>query len=447
MVHSDVAAEESVLGAVLLSDAAMGLVEEVGLSSKHFYVERHGVVFGAMLELARRGEPVDQLTVCAELDRVGRLELVGGRQAVDRLSAAVPFVAHVQRYAEIVKKKWLWRQRFEAVERAREAVAAEDLEGLSRSTGLLDEADPVQSSAVMAVDEVADNFLAWYEQRPGTVGIPTPFVRLTDALGGGFGRGQMTVVGGWPGHLKSAFVDQVCVRAHREGLRCVTMMNELQDSLRTGRILAQVTGATWQQIKSRTVPHELLPEILRTLDGRMPTEYVRVHGRDIDEIARIARRLRPDMLVVDSCSRIPPRPRDRESFTNAVERVSGTLADLALDLNCHLVAVVQLNLERCKTPVRPLPTARDLLNGGAWHRDARNCIFTWRKQEEIRQGKEIVGANVLDYGLISTDKASSGPPEDGTIQVWFNEKKMIWEERDGQGMKEPLGSETEEMAF
>src|ERR671911_2590939 len=84
-------AEQSVLGAVLLSDTALpALIIDERLHPDDFYREAHGLVYAAMLELHNRGEPVDALTLVEHLKQAGQLEGVGGRSAPDPLAASGP---------------------------------------------------------------------------------------------------------------------------------------------------------------------------------------------------------------------------------------------------------------------------------------------------------------------------------------------------------------------
>src|SRR5579859_4127444 len=83
-------AEQSVLGAILLSDRSLyALVIEEGLRPEDFYRERHGVIYDAMLGLYNESEPVDVLTVTDRLRQSGMLEDVGGQAAVDELTGSV----------------------------------------------------------------------------------------------------------------------------------------------------------------------------------------------------------------------------------------------------------------------------------------------------------------------------------------------------------------------
>src|SRR3954452_16313258 len=108
--HS-LAAEESVLGAILLTDATLyGLVIHEGLKPEDFYRRRHAVIYEGMLELYGASEPVDALTVTEHLERMGRLEDAGGAAYIDGLAMATPNAANARHYAEIVKERALLRR-------------------------------------------------------------------------------------------------------------------------------------------------------------------------------------------------------------------------------------------------------------------------------------------------------------------------------------------------
>ena len=87
-------AEESVLGAMMLSPLAIGAVtESTALGPSDFYRESHGQVFRAILSLYAKGEPVDAITVVDELDRSNALEAAGGPDRIHELAALVPAAA------------------------------------------------------------------------------------------------------------------------------------------------------------------------------------------------------------------------------------------------------------------------------------------------------------------------------------------------------------------
>src|SRR3954470_23078649 len=104
-------AEQSVLGAVLLSDTALpALIIDERLQAADFYRESRGLIFAAMLELHSAGEPVDALTLVEHLKQAGRLDDVGGRPAIDLLAVSVPAVGNVRQYAKIVRENAMLRR-------------------------------------------------------------------------------------------------------------------------------------------------------------------------------------------------------------------------------------------------------------------------------------------------------------------------------------------------
>src|SRR5688572_17363614 len=104
-------AEQSVLGAVLLSDTALpALIIDERLHPADFYREGHGRIYQAMLDLHTLGEPVDALTLVEHLKQAGDLEAVGGRAAIDLLAGSVPAVGNVRQYARIVRDNAMLRR-------------------------------------------------------------------------------------------------------------------------------------------------------------------------------------------------------------------------------------------------------------------------------------------------------------------------------------------------
>src|SRR5262249_61080844 len=92
------AAEQSVLGSMLLSKDSIADVSEV-LRGADFYRPVHDVIFDAVIDLYGRGEPADPITVANELQRRGELARIGGAPYLHTLSANVPIAAHARDYA------------------------------------------------------------------------------------------------------------------------------------------------------------------------------------------------------------------------------------------------------------------------------------------------------------------------------------------------------------
>ena len=109
----DMAAEQSVLGAMLISKDAIADVTEA-IRGADFYRPSHETIHDAIIDLYGRGEPVDMVTVAAELQRRGELQRIGGAPYLHTLSANVPIAANAGYYAEIVREKAILRRLVDA---------------------------------------------------------------------------------------------------------------------------------------------------------------------------------------------------------------------------------------------------------------------------------------------------------------------------------------------
>ncbi len=96
-------AEESLLGALLLSRDAVGTAAEMGLAVSDFYKPAHQYVYDAIRGLNATGNPIDAVTVADEIRRAGLLEEIGGAELLLELQNATPAISNVSRYAKIVQ--------------------------------------------------------------------------------------------------------------------------------------------------------------------------------------------------------------------------------------------------------------------------------------------------------------------------------------------------------
>lgn len=409
-------AEMSILGAVFLSSNVLGIVGEEGIEARDFYRDSHASVYKTMLRMEAEGEAVDSLTVRSRMESDGTLAGIGGPATIDLLSGSVPAVGNIRTYCHIVRDKARWRRRREAAHEQIQAIGNEDEDRHSKALAMADANDPAMMAAPL---DPADDFIDWYQN--ATQGLQTPFKELTEALGGGLVPGDVTVIGGWPGHGKTILADQFILHAHNLEANCNIYFNEMKGAFRTARMIARMTGVPWWKIRDREVSEPDWKKVMLALN-QLPAGYDRIEGWPVEWIARDLRRNRYDLAVVDTASRIPYRD------IQDIERISGTLADVAREVDTHLILVLQLNLERCKTIKRPMPNGRDLLGGGAWYRDARNVIFVHRDQEVTGET-----AKPLLDGAVNCDKATHGEPERGFVPVTFNARWMRFDEREESG--------------
>jgi len=211
----DMAAEQSVLGGMLLSKDAIADVLE-RLRPGDFYRPAHQSVYDAILDLYGRGEPADAVTVSAELDRRGLLKRVGGAPYLHTLISTVPTAANAGYYAGIVAEKSLLRRLVEAGTRVVQygyagAEGADVAQVVDRAQSEIynvtdgrttEDFVPLEQLLQPTMDEID----AIASQGGIARGVPTGFTDL-DEVTNGLHPGQMIVVAARPGMGKALALD------------------------------------------------------------------------------------------------------------------------------------------------------------------------------------------------------------------------------------------------
>ncbi len=211
----DAAAEQAVLGGMLLSkDAVADVLEK--LRPGDFYKPANQLVYDAILDLYGRGEPADAVTVAAELDRRGLLRRVGGAPYLHTLISTVPTAANAGYYAEIVSEKALLRRLVEAGTRVVQygyagADGADVNEIVDRAQAeIYDVTERRAAEDFVVLEEILqptmDEIDAIASEGGISKGVPTGFTDL-DELTNGLHPGQMIVVAARPGMGKALALD------------------------------------------------------------------------------------------------------------------------------------------------------------------------------------------------------------------------------------------------
>ncbi|MEK7069199.1 MAG: DnaB-like helicase N-terminal domain-containing protein, partial [Patescibacteria group bacterium] len=107
--------EKAVLGSIMLRKDAMHEVEDI-ISEESFYVEKHKMIFRAMLTLSVKNEPIDMLSLSTKLGEQKLLDAIGGNKYLAEIVNEVPSSTNVKHYAEIVQKKYVLRSLIEAAD-------------------------------------------------------------------------------------------------------------------------------------------------------------------------------------------------------------------------------------------------------------------------------------------------------------------------------------------
>jgi replicative DNA helicase len=200
----DLEAETSVLGAILLDQAAITRVLDF-LSPEDFYRENNAQIYRAALNLFREGEPIDNVTLASELEKLGVLERIGGRAHLALIQEAVPTAANVEHYARIVKDKAYKRRLISAGSQVTalgfdDSLDAEEAVNQAQAHVYAISDDKVGSGMERIYDllkPAMDRIDAQMASGGGVIGIPSGFHDI-DRMTNGFKQSDLIVIAGRP---------------------------------------------------------------------------------------------------------------------------------------------------------------------------------------------------------------------------------------------------------
>ncbi len=208
-------AEESLLGAMLLSRDAIAAAAEV-VQAEHFYKPAHAHVYDAILGLYGVGEPADAVTVAEELRRAGMLEVVGGPAALVALQASAPAISNAGRYARIIEELALLRRMIGAAGEIAElgysrpddvAKAVDSAESMIFTIAQHRAAGTTSNMRVL-LEQSLDRLEQLFERGEAITGTPTGYLDLDELLSG-LQPNALVVIGARPAMGKALALDTV----------------------------------------------------------------------------------------------------------------------------------------------------------------------------------------------------------------------------------------------
>ena len=386
----DLAAEQCVLGGMLLSKDAISDVLDV-IKSRDYYRPAHQIVHEIVLDLYGRGEPADAVTVAAELTRRGDIGRVGGAPYLHTLIASVPTAANAGYYARIVRERAILRRLVEVGTRIVQL-------GYSGDGDADDLVDRAEAEVYGVTDRrVSEDYLALAEIMPGALdeieaigsrggslsGVPTGFADL-DALTNGLHPGQMVVVAARPAMGKSAFALDIARAASvRAGLTSVLVSLEMSRNEITMRLLSAEARVPLHAMRTGQLGEDDWTRLARRMSEVVdaPLFIDDSPNMSMMEIRSKCRRLkqRNDLrLVIVDYLQLMSSPRRVENRQQEVSELSRSLKLLAKELNVPVVALAQLNRgPELRSDKRPL--LADLRESGSIEQDSDVVILLHRE--------------------------------------------------------------------
>lgn len=431
--------EEAVLGAAMLEIEAARMIIDI-LRPETFYSPQHQKIFAAIVELNKRDEAIDLLTVMQELRRRNELEEAGGPVYLTELTTKVVSAANIEYHARIVLQKYIQRELLRSTTLIQNLVYEDNLditELLDRSEDELFRIAEGNIKHEMApIHEVIKRALSEIEEagkkEDALIGVPSGFTKL-DRLTSGWQKSELVIIAARPSMGKTAFALSMArnmaidhgkkVAIFSLEMSAVQLVNRLivseteiaGDKIKNGRLSTQ----EWSLLESKI---KALTEASIFIDDTPAISVFELRAK----CRRLKAQNKLDIIIVDYLQ-LMTGPPDSGSREQEVSSISRSLKSVAKELEVPVLSLSQLNRSVETRSGNKKPMLSDLRESGAIEQDADMVIFIHRPEKMgIQQDEE--GQSTKGLAEIILAKNRNGPTDE--IILRFREERALFVEPD-----------------
>jgi len=427
--------EKALLGSLMLRPEGMYDVSDL-VSRDSFYVDKHRMLFDAMLELHTRHEPIDLLSVSTRLKERGKFESIGGGSYLAELVDSVPSSTNAKHYAEVIQRKYILRALIDAAAHISE-LGYNEAEAIEN---VLDEAEKkiysVTNSSVSkkfislkdTLEEAWERLDKMHKDGSELRGVPSGFPALDNLLSG-FQKSDLIILAARPSMGKTTLALDIARQAAIQHNVPVGIFSlEMNTQQLVDRMLsAEARVNAWKLRTGKLSLDEDFDKLRGSLDrlSKAPVFIDDQSGNTIMKMRSAARKLKNEhglgLIIVDYLQ-LMNTSKHYDSMVNQVTEISHSLKGLAKDLDVPVIALSQLS--RALESRGGKPKLSDLRDSGSIEQDADVVMFIHR---EDKMDKNLEKNNIAE---IIIEKHRNGPV--GTIQLYFDEEKSTFMSIDKQ---------------
>ena len=385
--------EEAVLGAMLIDEKGVNEVIDI-LSPDVFYKKAHQLIFESIQRLFRESEPIDLLTVSADLKKNKNFEAIGGDFYLINLSQKVSSSAHIEYHSRIIQQKFIQRKLI--------SISNEIIQkSYNESTDVIDLLDEAESKLydiaqnnIKGTSETAQNLVIQAKNRieeiskqEGLSGISTGFDKL-DKLTSGWQASDLIIVAARPGMGKTALALSMARNVSVQKKIPVAFFSlEMSSVQLITRLISSETGLSSDKLRTgKLADHEWQQLNIKVSDLESAPLYIDDSAAlTIFELRAKARRLASShgikLIIIDYLQLMnlgsSTKAGNREQEISTISR---NLKALAKELNIPVIALSQLSRAVETRGGTKRPILSDLRESGAIEQDADIVSFLYRPE-------------------------------------------------------------------
>ncbi|KTD62036.1 replicative DNA helicase [Legionella spiritensis] len=432
--HS-VEAEQSIIGGLMLDNQAWDKIN-AKLCDNDFYRTEHRILYRAIVELAKKNQPFDVVTLLDLLKSANELDDAGGETYLFELANNTPSVANITAYADIVREKSVQRQLIGVAGEIADSaynpgnrdvpelldLAESKVFAIAEQTGVDGGPESIKSILVKAVEKID----ALYHNGDAITGLATGLSDL-DNMTSGLQQSDLVIVAGRPSMGKTTLVMNMAEHAAiKSGKPVLVFSMEMPSDSLAMRMMSSLGRIDQHRIRTGKLDDDDWPRVTTAVHllSEAPLFIDDSPGLSPAEMRARARRLAREhgqlgLIVVDYLQLMKVPGFKADNRTAEISEISRSLKSLAKELNVPVVALSQLNRSLEQRHDRR-PVMSDLRESGAIEQDADLICFIYRD--------EVYNEDSPDKGVaeIIIAKQRNGPI--GKVRVAFLGKYTRFED-------------------
>lgn len=444
-------AEESLLGSLMLDkDAIIKIADMIHMAD--FYKDSHAIIFETIQELYAKHEPLDILSLTNRLEEIKKLDAIGGRAYLLKLSNSVATASHIVNYAQIVKRKAILRRLITAASEIHFLGYKEEEE----VDKLLDEAEQKlfavsqtsTKTAFSSINSLLNDAFAriddLHKQTGQLRGLPTGYDDLDNLLSG-LQKSDLIILAARPSVGKTTFVLDIARQAAIKGKTGVAVFSlEMSKEQLVDRLLCAHAGVgLWKMRTGQLSDTEENNDFARIAGAMGELADAQIHIDDtsncnVMEIRTKSRRLQTEkglgLIVIDYLQLMEGRGKSGDNRVQEVAEISRGLKGLARELDVPVIALSQLSrtVEQSKPAI---PKLSHLRESGSIEQDADIVMFLYRKATDRNYKEEELTPDELTSAELYIAKHRNGPT--GKINLYFDRDVVSYKNIDRQHSTAP----------
>ena len=430
--------EDCILGAVISNPMEYDSVSKYIMNFDVFYQDKARKLWYKLTEMKKTNQTIDMLTVCSSLNANDTKKGLTSYY-VTQCTSSSPAKGMAEYYANQIYEKYLLRKVIVHSEKIKEKAKnnyVDVYDSIEKAHSIFGELLNIRPSQIQDIEDVISETLQSIKDKTSKL-IKTGYPSI-DTFSGGLTRGEITIIGGRPGHGKTTVMVNMLSKALEQGYRCMFFSRELPNAELMKKIIClESEQLSYNLVRKNVFTDQSLEIVNNTIEGirkkYASDKFLMFDNlKDFSSSSAEVKRFKPDIIFDDYIQLISCKGLQKERRLQ-IEQVVNDYKWLAKGNDCVVVLASQLNrfIERGGTRGKALmPQLSDLAESGAIEQVAENVFFSYydyKVQGQAGKGKNIITliASKVRYG----DSGYTDLGYDGDkCKIYNSQEEMMNEE-------------------